>query len=227
MTETTALPGNARKGGDPQTEHGALPRPVQTQVDQAMLRAVAFNSMKPEHSTALVTAHAMESPPNPERQRIALTIATLLWLILVSSAHGRSSVIPVTPNRLDAGQFVFAVSNRPASNGVLFYVTITAKNGDVPSQSEGHLRSCLFSTNSGSISPLTPEPRVKLKRGRRVWKANFVASNELLSKRETCFVFSVWDRGGFAQDFYVIKLRDFIGTLKPENWPTNSRTQTH
>ena len=129
-------------------------------------------------------------------------------------ACGTSDVIPITPKNPDGGEFVFAVTTRIASNGLSFRVTVTAKKGTVPQDySEAHLG--LFKVTrtvtgtEGSISYLKPETRVALKRGRRVWKAGFVASNQLLSNPDTCFVFTVWDYRRYDASFYVLKLRDF------------------
>ena len=137
-------------------------------------------------------------------------IAGLLWLTVVFPTCAESTVFSVTPKDLDGwGQFVFAVTNSPGSNGLSFHVTITPKKGRVPANSEGHLCSARMTTNSHSIGPLTPETRVALKRSHRTWNVDFVTSNQILSNADTCFVFTVWDNRGPAADFYVLKLRDF------------------
>ena len=122
---------------------------------------------------------------------------------------GRSSDLYPLVGRIGGGQFVFVVTNGPASNGLSFHVTIAAKKGEVPSDSEGHLCFARSTTNSCSITR-TPQTQVALKRGHRVWSADFAASNQFLRNADACFVFTVWDHRGPAADFYVLKLRDFI-----------------
>jgi hypothetical protein len=137
-------------------------------------------------------------------------IVGLLWLTVVFPACAKSMVLCVTPKHLDGGgEFVFAVTNSPASNGISFHVTITPKKGRVPANSEGQLCSVRVTTNSHSIDPLTPETRVTLKRSRRATTVDFTASNQILSDPDACFVFTVPDPSGPAADFYVFRLRDF------------------
>lgn len=143
-----------------------------------------------------------------------LLIAGLLWLAVVFPTRAKSVVYTVTPKELDGGgEFVFAVTNSPDSRGLMFHVAITPKKGEVPADSEVQLCSVRMTKNSGSIGPLTPQPRIALKRNQHAWNAVFVASNESLSTSGVCFVFTVWDHKGPAADFYVLKLRDFLNDV--------------
>ena len=139
-------------------------------------------------------------------------IGSLLWAAVVLVAHGKVGVIRMTPGNLrsEREEFVFAVTSRPATNGVFFHVTITAKTGVVPPDSECEL--CFFrrTTNSKYTVPATPQTEVALKKGPHVWKAHFVASKELLNGPDTAFVFHVYYPEGPTADFYVFMLRDFI-----------------
>ena len=138
-------------------------------------------------------------------------IAGLLWLTVAWPVCAESVVFWVTPTNLDGGgQFVFAVTNSPGSDGLSFHVTITPKKGEVPANSEAHLCSARIETNSRSFGPLTQETRVALKRSRHTWEADFVTSKELVSQPDTCFVFTAWDPRSPAADFYMLRLRDFI-----------------
>ncbi len=146
---------------------------------------------------------------NNMKPQLLLYLA-LFWAVVVSPACGKSTVFSVTPkNANGGGQFVFVVTNTAASNGLSFHVIITAKQGEVPADSKGYLCVAKLTESPKSIGPMTPETRVTLKTGKQAWSADFVASDQLLSDPDACFVFSVLDHRGPAADFYVLKLRDF------------------
>jgi hypothetical protein len=119
-------------------------------------------------------------------------------------------VFTVTPKNPDGGgQFVFVVTNTAANDGLSFHVIIKAKQGEVPADSKGYLCVAKFTNSPKSIGPMTRETQVTLKTGKRAWNADFVASDQLLSNPDACFVFTILDHRGPAADFYVLKLLDF------------------
>ena len=139
--------------------------------------------------------------------RIFLT--AFLWIVIVLSAQAKDAIIRVTASHLRANGFVFAVTNVPLSNGVAFHITITASRGELPAVSDCKLYVATSPTKSYPIGSAVPGIRVAVKKARRVWKAQFVVSDELLTDAGTSFVFSVFDHEGPGADHYVVKLRDF------------------
>jgi hypothetical protein len=57
-------------------------------------------------------------------------VSTVLWLVAAFSGQAKSAVIRITPLHSQADGFVFAVTNTPVSNGLSFFITITAIHGD-------------------------------------------------------------------------------------------------
>lgn len=139
-----------------------------------------------------------------------LLLSTLVSLAIVLPAFGKSTVIPVLPkDSNDLGQFAFAVTNSPVTNGLSFHVVITAKSSSVTTDSKGYLCIAKISGNSRSIGPMNPETQVTFKTVKRTLIADFVASSQLLSNPDASFVFVITDHEGPSADFYVLKLRDF------------------
>jgi len=132
------------------------------------------------------------------------------------SACGMSIEWPVTPKSLDQGQFVFSISTNSLKEGVSFHVTITAKTGIIPSDSVLYL--CLVTTTAGgggSIVPVTAGPKVTLQKDGHIWKADFVASSDMVKNPDFYLDFDViaHDAKGVpmpSADFYEIKLHDFL-----------------
>lgn len=151
-----------------------------------------------------------------------LIITPIFWFGLILSAHGMSVRIPITTNNLDQGRFVFAISTNSAANGIAFHVTITAKREDIPSDSQVDLWIVTRTKEGGGTTTsgeeVKPAVPVALKRGSRVWAADFTVSNDLLKKPGLCFAFtefahSIIDGKSVARpsaDYYQIQLRDFV-----------------
>jgi hypothetical protein len=139
-----------------------------------------------------------------------ILIGTLVWLNVVLSAFGRSTIIPITPKDMDGmGQFKCAVTNSTVSNGLSFHVIITAKRGSVPTDSKAYLCVANITGDSKRIGPMTPETQVTFKTGRQTLIADFVASAQFLSNPDACFAFVISDHRGPSAVFYVLMLRDF------------------
>lgn len=145
----------------------------------------------------------------------------LLWLALCLPAFGLSTEISVTPQSLDQGAFLFSITNQPATNGLAFHVTITAKNPPILPDSIVNLASASSSDDGRSrqISPAQPEPPVTLTKSDRVWLADIIVPKELMADTNLCLLFTVpvYDirQDGTrmrmpADEFYEIKLRDFV-----------------
>lgn len=142
-----------------------------------------------------------------------LLCLTLIWLTACFAAHGVCSVFCVTPKNPDGGgQFVFVVTSTAASNGLSFHVIIAAKQGEVPADSKGYLCVVKLAGSPDYIGPMTSKTQVTLKTEKQACVADFIASDQLLSNPDTCFVFAIWYHPG--ADFYVLKLRDFA-TRRP------------
>jgi len=124
-----------------------------------------------------------------------ILLGTLIWLTVVLSAFSRSTIIPVTPKDMDnMGEFKFAVTNSTISNGLSFHVIITAKRGSVPTDCKAYLCFANITGDYKSIGPMTPETQVTFKPGRQTLIADFVASAQLMSNPDACFVFVISDR---------------------------------
>lgn len=135
---------------------------------------------------------------------------SFLWMAVVLSAFGGSTVIAVAPiDRDGVGQFKFAVTNSTVSNGLSFHVVITPQSGSMPTDSRGYLCVANITGDTKRIGPMTPETQVAFKTGKRALIADFVASKKLLSDPDACFAFVVSEHRGPSADFYVLKLSDF------------------
>jgi len=146
---------------------------------------------------------------------------TIVWLIAALSANAASVEIPVTPNDLDHYHYLFAVSMNTNRNGVAFRVTITAKTHEIPAGSSANVSIVTHTKRNGGelhkLEKVKPPVRIALKKDKRVWKANFTVSTELLKKPGVCFVFTEMahaiengkDVAVPSADFYEIKLQDF------------------
>lgn len=146
-----------------------------------------------------------------------------LVLICGLPSYGGSVDLPVTPTNLDQRQFVFSISTNSAQEGISFHVTITAKNGLIASDSSVGFYSIVTSTQGAtSMGPLKHEPQITLQKDNHIWKADFIASNELLKNPDVYLVFSVVahviENGKSvpmpSADLYEIKLRDFLKPLQ-------------
>lgn len=150
-----------------------------------------------------------------------ITGIALLWLALCLPAFGRSTEISVTPRSLNQSAFLFSVTNEPATNGLAFHVTITAKNPPILPESIVNLASASSSDDGRSrqISPEQPEPSVTLTKSDRVWLADIIVPKELMADTNLCLLFSVPVYAVFQDgkrmrmpsgELYEIKLRDFV-----------------
>lgn len=147
-----------------------------------------------------------------------LAVTAILCFTLVLSAHGLSVEIAVTPKRLDQGKYAFSISTNTTQDGMSFHVIITAKTGDIPSDSNVGLSIVTHWEPGGSqIMPEKPTIQVMLEKDNRTWEASFAVTRELLKKPGLCLVFTEYD--GFVVNgkkhpnsatFYEIKLQDFL-----------------
>jgi hypothetical protein len=158
-----------------------------------------------------------------------LFLSFILCLISVSAAHAANFELPVTPTNLNSFFYTFTVSTNATDTGVAFHVTITDKRFDIYPESIAAVGTITRKdvTNAvmrgagvlkeASFAPLKPALPVILKKDKRVWTADFIASHELLNDTNVFFVFgvpgSVKPKGETepspAQDFYEVKLQDF------------------
>ena len=127
--------------------------------------------------------------------------------------------LSVTPKTLDQGRFVFTISTRPAHKGIAFHVIITAKTGAIPPDSSVYVGSVTTMPDGARYSgPVKPDLQVTLQKDDRIWKADFVASSDLLKNSDVYVVFDVIahviENGKSvpmpSADMYEIKLRDFL-----------------
>ena len=145
-----------------------------------------------------------------------LTI-TIVWFALAFSAFGVSVEIPVTPKRLDLGEYVFSVSTNAEQGGVAFHIVISAKAGDIFSDSAVGVSIVTHTKGCSEIVPAKPEVKIALKEDRHFWTADFVASRRLLQTAGACFVFTAYTHvvmdgktvGMPSAEFFEIKLLDF------------------
>lgn len=146
-------------------------------------------------------------------------IITIFWLVLALSAFGLSMEIPVTATSLNQGAYLFSVSNSVAGDGRTFHISITGTHDIIPTDSIVGLCIATHWTHGSQIIGAEPKTPLTLKKGGRLWKVDFTASNGLLTNADLCLVFTVYPQA-FTKDgkriliasctFYEIKLRDFI-----------------
>jgi hypothetical protein len=151
--------------------------------------------------------------------KLIIILSIALVLIGGLSAYGASMELSVTPKTLDQGRFVFSISTRPAHEGIAFHVIITAKTGAIPSDSSVYVGSVTTMPDGARVSgPVKPDLQVTLQKDDRIWKADFVASSDLLKNSDVYVVFDViahvMENGKSvpmpSADMYEIKLRDFL-----------------
>jgi len=127
-----------------------------------------------------------------------LFITPILWLALALSAYGMSMEFPVTPSNSDEikhdahYRYLFTVSTKATKDGVDFHVTITAKEGDIPSDAVNVSFSIVKETQEGgSMGPdANTNIPVKLKKNKQVWEADFSVSRAAFERSRPLFVFS-------------------------------------
>jgi hypothetical protein len=148
-----------------------------------------------------------------------LFITPILWLGLVLFAQCASVEFSVTPTNLNLNRYAFSISNNAAQDEIAFHVTVSARSGDIPSDSTADFAIVTHSKDGGtSIQGVKNAIRFTLKKGKRLWKTDFTVSHELLKTPGLCFVFTgiahaTIDGKSVAMpsaDFYEIKLKDFV-----------------
>jgi len=150
-----------------------------------------------------------------------LILCLTLVLSGILSAYGLCAELPVTPNSLSQGNYIFSISTNRVENGIFFHVTIASKADPIPPESSAGL--CVvthWEPGGGQIVPAKPAINVVLKKNSHNWTADFTVPNELLKSPDLCFVFSVPDfwitKDGkriipaTSFTFFEIKLRDFL-----------------
>jgi hypothetical protein len=160
-------------------------------------------------------------------RRFFLTL--ILCLISISAARAANFELPVTPTNLNSFFYTFTVSTNATHGGVAFHVTITDKRFDIYPESTAAVGTVTRKdiTNAvmrgsgvlkeASFAPLKPAVPVTLKKDKRIWSADFTASNKLLNNTNVFFVFGVPGSAkpkgetepSSTQDLYEIKLQDF------------------
>jgi hypothetical protein len=149
-------------------------------------------------------------------------IVSLVWFVFVSSACATSVEIPVTPTNLDTYVYVFSVLTNTASDSVTFHVTITNKQYDIFPDSSASVDMVVHKKHAnggreGSIGPVKPEIPVILKKEKRLWRADFTVSRDVLKNPDVCFVFSELAHTTVngktipmpSITFYELRLQDF------------------
>ena len=149
-------------------------------------------------------------------------IASVVWLVCISSACATSVRIPVTPTNLDTYFYVFSMLTNATSDGMAFHVTITNKQNDIFPDSSAGVDVVVYKEHAdggreGSIGPVKPEIPVTLNKEKRVWTADFTVSRELLKNPDICFVFSELAHRTVngktmampSITFYELRLQDF------------------
>jgi hypothetical protein len=155
-----------------------------------------------------------------------IILGLLTGLLLISgsgiSAFGDSIEIPVTPDALNQGDYVFSVTTNSVQDGVAFHVIITSKRYDILPDSGAHVDMVIHKqiANGGieeSIGPVKPGIPISLKKENRVWTVDFTITREVLKNPEASFVFSVLGQltvnGKVIEmpsvTFYELRLQDF------------------
>jgi hypothetical protein len=155
--------------------------------------------------------------------RQLLIIPSVLFAFLLS-AHATSVELPVTPSQLDQQNYKFAVTANATNNAVTFHLVITAKQSEIPSDSEGNLAVVIHAKDGkGSrlgtdIKPFQPTVPIALNKDKHAWTADFTLPREALKTPGLCFIFSelahtVVNGKPVAMPsitFYEIKLKDFV-----------------
>jgi len=155
--------------------------------------------------------------------RHLLTVPTILFA-LVLSACATNVELPVTPGQLDQNNYKFSVSTAVTNQGVAFHVIITAKNNEIPSDSEANLALISQTKNAQGLlagTGITPYPSavpIAFNKDKRAWTADFTLPRESLKTPGLCFIFSELAHDTTNSQhiampsitFYEIKLKEFV-----------------
>ena len=161
-------------------------------------------------------------------------------LLLISgsgiSAFGDSDEIPVTPDALNQGDYVFSVSTNSVQDCVAFHVMITNKRYDILPDSGAHVLMVIHKQiaedgSDESIGPVKPSIPITLKKEKRVLTAHFTVSRELLKNPEVFFVFGVLGHSTMngkviempSITFYEFRLQDFAKSRTRTNPGANAK----
>ncbi|MGO8925990.1 MAG: hypothetical protein ACLQU3_03710 [Limisphaerales bacterium] len=149
-------------------------------------------------------------------------IASIIWLVFVSSTWATSVELPVTPTNLDTYFCTFSVLTNATKDGVAFHVTITNKQSDIYPDSSADVDMVIHKKLAdggmeGSVGPVTPPIPVELKKEKRLWTADFTVSRELLKNPDVHFVFGVLAHSTVdgkiipmpSITFYELRLQEF------------------
>ena len=104
----------------------------------------------------------------------------ILCLALVLSGGLTASALmiemPVEPNNLDQGNYIFSVSTNSAQGGTAFHITVTAKKSFSPDSHIG--LGIIQGENIVSIQPTNLTPQVALKKDHHSWKIDFFITSD-------------------------------------------------
>ena len=155
--------------------------------------------------------------------RLLLSI-TAIFLAFAFSAHASSIELTITPSQLDQHNFKFAVTANATNKSVAFHVIITAKNEEMPADSEANLVTITHSKDGRGqmtgtdIKAFVPTVPIAYNKAKNSWTVDFTLPREALKTPGLCFVFSelahtVMNGKPIAMPaitFYEIKLKDFV-----------------
>ncbi len=155
--------------------------------------------------------------------RQLLIIPTIL-LALILSAHASSVELPITPSQLDQQNYKFAVTATATNNAVAFHLVITAKQSEIPADSEGnlaiviHAKDAQGSRTGTDIKPFQPTVPIAFNKEKHSWTVDFTLPREALKTPGLCFIFSELAHTIVhgkpvsmpSITFYEIKLKDFV-----------------
>jgi hypothetical protein len=137
-----------------------------------------------------------------------ILIVTMFWAALVSSAFGLSEEIPVTPKSLDQGRFSFSVATKTVTNGVAFHVVISKMADRISTNCKFGISVVTHWEPGGSeIVPAEPATPITVKKGGRIWSADFIASPALLQTTGASVVFTEPVYFGTAAFYEIIENR--------------------
>ncbi len=146
-------------------------------------------------------------------------LSALACFVLALSAWGQTVQVPVTPDRLEFTNYLFAVMVKPDSAGTAFHVSITNKMDVIGADCAATLTLVNEHFKAMNMAGLNPPVAVTLNRTDHLWTADFVAPNEVANNPEACFIFVSPD---YATDqngkriflptdrIYEIRLQDFL-----------------
>ena len=153
-----------------------------------------------------------------------LFIIPSLFLAVVFSAHATSVELPITPSQLDQHNFKFAVTADATNRAIAFHLLITAKNNEMPQDSEANLVTVTHSKDGRGqmagtdIKAFVPTVPIACNKAKNNWTVDFTLPREALKTPGLCFVFSELAHSVVngktiampAITFYEIKLKDFV-----------------